>query len=412
MKPLAFRLRPTSFDDVVGQDHLVGKNGILTKMLENKKYLSFILYGNPGTGKTTIATIFSEHSELDTYFFNASIDNKAKLMQIIDTTAYHDILLIIDEIHRMKSDIQDYLLPYVENGKVTIIGLTALNPYQNINPAVRSRCHLYQVNDLSDEDIKKVVLKGQRELDVRFAIDDAAMDLIIRFANHEVRSALNLLEATSLVLNDGDILTANIVRRTMGQPNLLLDGDQDNFYELLSALQKSIRGSDVHASVFYLAKLLILGDLESIARRLQVIVYEDIGLANPNLAPKVVAACDVSKRVGLPEARIPLAAIVIEMALSPKSNSAMLAIDKAMDDIITKDTGLIPPHADNKEIRQKPEIYHYPHDYPDSLNDQTYLPDKISGTIYYEPKDETPYEQALKARYEEINKIKFYKKKQ
>ena len=172
MKPLAFRLRPTTFDEVVGQDHLVGKNGIITKMLEQKKYLSFILYGNPGTGKTTIATIFSEQSMLDTYFFNASTDNKAKLMDIIRTTTYHDILLIIDEIHRMKADIQDYLLPFVENGKVTIIGLTALNPYQNINPAVRSRCHLYQVNDLSDEDIKKVILKGQRELDVRFGIDE------------------------------------------------------------------------------------------------------------------------------------------------------------------------------------------------------------------------------------------------
>ena len=299
MKPLAFRLRPTTFDEVVGQDHLVGKNGIITKMLEQKKYLSFILYGNPGTGKTTIATIFSEQSMLDTYFFNASTDNKAKLMDIIRTTTYHDILLIIDEIHRMKADIQDYLLPFVENGKVTIIGLTALNPYQNINPAVRSRCHLYQVNDLSDEDIKKVILKGQRELDVRFGIDEEAMDLIVRFANHEVRSALNLLEATSLVLEDGDILTANLVRATMGKPNLLYGGE-DNFYELLSALQKSIRGSDVQASIFYLAKLLILGDLESIARRLMVIVYEDIGLANPNLAPKVVAACDVARKVGLP----------------------------------------------------------------------------------------------------------------
>ena len=406
MKPLAFRLRPTTFDEVVGQDHLVGKNGIITKMLEQKKYLSFILYGNPGTGKTTIATIFSEQSMLDTYFFNASTDNKAKLMDIIRTTTYHDILLIIDEIHRMKADIQDYLLPFVENGKVTIIGLTALNPYQNINPAVRSRCHLYQVNDLSDEDIKKVILRGQKELDVRFGIDEEAMDLIVRFANHEVRSALNLLEATSLVLEDGDILTANLVRATMGKPNLLLDGGEDNFYELLSALQKSIRGSDVQASVFYLAKLLILGDLESIARRLMVIVYEDIGLANPNLAPKVVAACDVARKVGLPEAKMPFASVVIEMALSPKSNSAMLAIDKAMHDVMNKDTGLIPDHADNKAIRKNPDIYHYPHDDVGSINPQTYLPDKIKGTIYYNPKDESPYESALKVRFDEINKIK------
>lgn len=410
MKPLAYRLRPTEFSEVVGQDHLVGKNGILTKMIATNKYLSYILYGNPGTGKTTIATIFSNKSKLDTYFFNASTDNKAKLMDIIDTTNYHDILLIIDEIHRMKSDIQDYLLPFIENGKVTIIGLTALNPYQNINPAIRSRCHLYQVNDLADDDLKKVIKRGLNELDVRIAIDDNALDLIIRFSNHEVRSALNLLEASSLLLNDGDILTSNIVRMVMGKPNLDLDGNQDNFYELLSALQKSIRGSDVHASIHYLARLIVLGDLETIARRLMVIVYEDIGLANPNLAPKVITACDVAKKTGLPEARIPLASIVIEMALSPKSNSAYLAIDQALSDLANIDTGVIPPHADNKEIKKNPEIYHYPHDDKNSLNDQSYLPDKISSKKYYQPKDESPYEKALKARYDEIEKIKFYKK--
>ncbi|MGI6782172.1 MAG: AAA family ATPase [Acholeplasmataceae bacterium] len=406
MKPLAYRLRPTEFNEVVGQDHLVGKNGILTKMLETGKYLSFILYGNPGTGKTTIAIIFSEKSQLDTYFFNASTDNKAKLMDICNTTAYHNVLLIIDEIHRMKADVQDYLLPFIESGKVTIIGLTALNPYQNINPAIRSRCHLYQVKDLADEDIKKVIERGKKELDIRFSIADEALDLIVRFSNHEVRSALNLLEATSLVLQDGDHLTPNIVRMVMGMPNLDLDAGEDNFYELLSALQKSIRGSDVHASLHYLGKLIVLGDLESIARRLMVIAYEDVGLANPNLAPKVVTACEVAKKVGLPEARIPLSAVVIEMSLSPKSNTAITAIDLALDDIKTIDTGVIPPHADNKAIRKNPNIYHYPHDSVNSLNEQTYLPSKIKNKKYYHPKDESPYEKALKTRYLEIEKIK------
>ncbi len=406
MKPLAYRLRPTEFSEVVGQDHLVGKNGILTKMLETGKYLSFILYGNPGTGKTTIATIFSEKSQLDTYFFNASTDNKAKLMDICNTTTYHNILLIIDEIHRMKSDVQDYLLPFVESGQVTIIGLTALNPYQNINPAVRSRCHLYQVKDLEDEDLKKVIERGKNELDLRFSISDEALDLIIRFSNHEVRSALNLLEATSLVLKDGDLLTPNVVRMVMGMPHLNLDGGEDNYYELLSALQKSIRGSDVHASIHYLGRLLVLGDLESIGRRLMVIVYEDIGLANPNLAPKVYTAYEVAKKVGLPEARIPLANVVIEMALSPKSNRAYLAIDEALNDIKNIDTGVVPPHADNKAIRKNPAIYKYPHDDPGSINEQNYLPLKIKNKKYYNPKDESPYEKALKTRYLEIEKIK------
>lgn len=406
MKPLAYRMRPSEFSDVVGQDHLVGKNGILTKMLEQQKYLSFILYGSPGTGKTTIALIFAEKAKIETFHFNASTDNKAKLIDIINATTYHDILLIIDEIHRMKSDVQDYLLPFIENGKVTIIGLTALNPYQNINPAIRSRCHLYQVNDLNDEDIKTALFRGTRELDVKFGISDGALDLITRFSNHEIRQALNLLEACSLVLNEGDMLTEQIVRMVMGKPNLALDGHEDNYYELLSALQKSIRGSDVHASIHYLAKLIVLGDLESIARRLIVISYEDIGLANPNLAPRVISAVEASKKIGLPEARILLSPIVIEMALSPKSNTAMLAIDSALHDIHNTNTGIIPDHADNKKIKSNPKIYHYPHDDKNSINPQTYLPDKIKDKKYYEPKDESPYENALKTRFDEIEKIK------
>lgn len=192
----------------------------------------------------------------------------------------------------------------------------------------------------------------------------------------------------------------------MGMPNLDLDAGEDDSYELLSALQKSIRGSDVHASLHYLGRLIVLGDLESIARRLMVIVYEDIGLANPNLAPKVFTACEVAKKIGIPEARIPLANIVIEMALSPKSNSAYMAINSVIDDIENIDIGVIPPHADNKAIRKNPSIYKYPHDDVNSINEQTYMPIKIKNKKYYLPKDETPYEKALRTRYLEIEKIK------
>lgn len=406
MEPLAFRMRPTHFSQVVGQDHLVGENGILPKMLETNKYLSFILYGPPGCGKTTIANIFAKESKIDTYFFNASTDNKQRLMDIIDTTAYHNILLIIDEIHRMKTDIQDYLLPFIENGKVTIIGLTALNPYQTVNPAIRSRCHLYRVNELTDDDLKSVILKGLEFLDLDLNINANAIDLIIRFSNHEVRSALNLLEAAALVLKDGDTITSSSIKMVMGKANLNLDSDGDNYYILLSALQKSIRGSDVHASLHYLARLIVLGDLESIIRRLMVISYEDIGLANPNLHNKVYLACEVSKKLGFPEARIPLSNIVIEMVLSPKSNSAITAIDFALKDLETIDTGLIPDFLNNQILMTKPDLYKFPHDYLNSLTDQNYLPSKIRTKKYYIPKTETKYEKALKERLDLIEKLK------
>lgn len=406
MKPLAYRLRPESFSDVFGQDHLIGEDGVLTAMLNKQKILSFILYGPPGTGKTTIAQIFSKQAQLDTYFFNASTDNKAKLKDIIDMTAYHDVLLIIDEIHRMKTDIQDYLLPYVENGHVTIIGLTTVNPYRSINLAIRSRCHLFQVKKLEDESIKQAIMRGLSLLEVDIKIDPHALDAIVRISNHEIRSALNILESASLLLEDGDVLSAQLVYRVSGKVHHDLDKNQDNFYDLLSALQKSIRGSDVDASIHYLARLITLEDLQSIIRRLLVIAYEDIGLANPMMGVKVSHACESALKVGLPEARIILGVIVIDMALSPKSNSGYLAIDQALDDYANIDTGSIPPQASNREISKDPSIYHYPHDDNNSLNEQRYMPYKLIHKTYYHPKPESKYEKALKERLLLIDKIK------
>ncbi|MDX9691456.1 MAG: replication-associated recombination protein A [Acholeplasmataceae bacterium] len=410
MKPLAYRLRPTTLESVFGQDHLVGKTGVLTAMLEKKKLLSFILYGPPGTGKTTIAELFAKSCGLDYYFFNASTDSKAKLKDILDTTSYHDILLVIDEIHRMKADVQDYLLPFMENGKATVIGLTTLNPFQSINMAIRSRCHLYEVHRLDDEAIEKALKNGLNELDVDIKIDQNAMKAMIRYANHEIRTALNILESASLVLNDGDVLTAQMVYRVAGKINLDLDDHEDHFYQLLSALQKSIRGSDVDASIHYLARLITLGDLQAIIRRLLVIAYEDIGLANPMMGVKVLSACDSAVKVGFPEARIMLGAIVIDMALSPKSNTAIIAIDEAITDFENNETGTVPDHANNQKIKVNPEIYHYPHNDKDSINDQSYLPKDIEHKTYYHPKDESAYEKALADRLKQIDKIKHRKR--
>lgn len=406
MQPLAYRIRPKVFSEVYGQDHLVGSNGILTAMLKKEKPMSFILHGPPGTGKTTIATIFAEETHIEAFFYNASTDNKARLSDLLQATNYRDILIIIDEIHRMKTDVQDVLLPYVESGKATIIGITTLNPYQSINMAIRSRCHLFEVNKLSDEDIEKALMNGLKHLDVKIKIEKKAVESIIRFANYEIRSALNLLESASLVLNDGDLLTNANILRIAGNAKFDLDKSEDNYYQLLSALQKSIRGSDVDAAVHYLARLITLGDLVSLSRRLLVIAYEDIGLANPTMGMKVLAGIEAANRVGFPEATLILSPIVIDMAISPKSNSAYNAINKALDDYQNGNTGPIPDFLDNNKIRLDPSIYQYAHDFKGALEDTIFLPEKIKHITYFNPKDDNRYENALKERLKLIDKIK------
>lgn len=404
MKPLAHRLRPVTFDDVVGQEHLVGPNGIIKTMLERKNLISFILYGSPGTGKTTIALITAENSGMDPYHFNASTDNKALLKEICDTTMYRDIVLIVDEIHRMKTDIQDYLLPFVENGKVTIIGITTLNPYSAVNPAIRSRCHIFKVEDIEADDIKNVLVKALHSDEISYdgEVSNEVLNYISESSNREVRTALNMLEATLIYGAKEHLITLAIAKRAIGDKSLRLDSDGSNFFDILSAFQKSIRGSDVQASLHYLARLLLIEDLQSVIRRLLVIVYEDVGMANPNLGPKVYAACQTALLVGLPEARIPLSVAVIDTALSPKSNTALTAIDKALDKYKEGKVGPIPDHILNRYIMQNPESYKYPHNYKNSVIYQQYLPNNIKEDVYYEPKEESSYEIALKKRLEAL----------
>lgn len=399
MKPLAHRLRPTEFDQVVGQDHLIGEKGIITSMIKQNKIISFILYGNPGTGKTTIAQLVAKKAGMESFNFSAATDSKARLKEIIDTTAYHDILVIIDEIHRMKTDIQDYLLPFVEEGKVTIIGLTTQNPYMSVNPAIRSRCHIYRLNDITESDIVKVLELALKSdyVDTDYRYTKGALEYIAQSAGGEVRTALNMLEATMLIDTD-EIITKEICKQAIGKPILKLDDQQDNYFDILSAFQKSIRGSDVDASLHYLARLITLEDLGSIVRRMLVIAYEDIGLANPNIGPKVVAACDAALKVGFPEARIPLSVAVIDMAISPKSNTAISAIDLALETYQTGKVGPIPSHILNREIKANQALYKFPHNYPKALVDQTYLPESNINDTYYNPKEESTYEKALKER--------------
>ena len=393
MKPLAYRIRPIEFSDIVGQDHLVGPKGVITKMLENNSLFSMILYGPAGCGKTSIASIIENKYSLSSYNFNASCDSKAKLKEIADATRYHETTIcIIDEIHRMKKDTQDFLLPYIESGALTIIGLTTENPYRAINPAIRSRCHIYRMNEIKKEDII-VLLNNVIQKENMKKMSNDILEYIAVASSAEIRTALNMLEIANML--DEDDLNLDNVKALVGKKAFLIDEKGENYYDVASAMIKSIRGSDPDAALHYLARLLKTEDLEFITRRLLCSAYEDIGLGNPNVGPRVYAACQAALSLGLPEARLPLAYAIVDLATSPKSNSTYLGIDAAIADLDNLVSMQIPPHILNKELKSGKYEYKYPHDYPKGYVKQQYLPDELIDKKYYNPKDTGSYERAI-----------------
>ena len=398
-EPLANALRPKKLSDVIGQEHLIGKDKIITNLVKNKKIFSLILYGPPGVGKTSIANAITEELGVKHRFLNATFNNK-KDFEIVfeETKLYGNIVLVVDEIHRLNKDKQDLLLPMLENGLITLIGLTTSNPYHKINPAIRSRCQIFELMPLKKEDISKGLLKASKSLS-EIKIDKDALDLIATMSNGDFRFAINLLEVAYYSSSDKKI-TTSLIKEINNKASSPMDSDETGHYDVLSAFQKSIRGSDVNAALHYLARLISSGDLDSIYRRMTVIAYEDIGLANPNMGVRVDACINACERVGLPEARIPLGNMVIDLCLSPKSNSGHTALDLALKDVENGNIGKVPSHINAQAFG-----YKYPHDYPGSYVVQQYLPDELKNRVYYKPKNNR-YEKMLKITLDNIEKIK------
>ena len=419
-RPLAYRMRPRTLDEVVGQQHLVGPGKIIRRMVDVKLLSSMILYGPPGTGKTSIASAIAGSTQFAFRTLNAATDTKKDLQIVVEEAKMSGtVILLLDEVHRLDKTKQDFLLPHLENGRIILIGATTENPYITINPAIRSRTQIFEVYPLSESDIyhalKQALQDSERGLGKdAITIDEVALTHLARVTNGDLRSALNALElaAKSTAEIAGTIhLTLAIISECVQRKAFSHDKDGDAHYDVISAFQKSIRGSDPDAALHYLARMVEAGDLASICRRLLVIGYEDIGLANPAAAARTVNAVLAAERLGFPEARIPLATAVVDLCLSPKSNSAYTALDAALADIKDGKSGQIPDHLRDSHYQGAEKLqrgvgYQYPHNYPDGWVNQTYLPDTLINTHYYQPKDTGRYEQALHQRLNELQKRK------
>ncbi len=407
IQPLSYRLRPQNIDEFIGLEETIHEYHFIQNCLEKKVLMSMIFYGQPGSGKTTLAICIANSLKLPYKILNATTSSKKDYEEAIAyAELYGHIILVIDEIHRLSKDKQDYFLSFVENGTITLIGATTANPFHHINPAIRSRCHLIEFLPLSKKSTIKILenaLKSQNGLNCQYTVEDGLLENIATLSAGDIRYALNILEILSLSSKNNhlDIVCLN---ENVKNAKSLIDKNEDGHYDAVSALQKSIRGSDVDASLYYLARLIAANDLDSIERRLCIIAYEDVGLGNPQAIQRTLNAIEVAKMVGFPEAMIPLGVAVVDLALSPKSRTACEAIEKAVEFVKTKPLPVpkylsLTPTGINK-------LDQYPYDRPDIWEKIQYLPEQVKNIIFYEGKPNSNYERALLENNKRLKAIK------
>lgn len=420
--PLASRLRPTTLDEVVGQQHIVGKDKLLYRAIKADKLSSIIFYGPPGTGKTTLAKVIANTTSAEFMQINATSAGKKDMEEVVAAAKNNQgmygkkTILFIDEIHRFNKGQQDYLLPFVEDGTIILIGATTENPYFEVNPALLSRSVIFELKKLSTEDIRTLLLRAVNDTEKGMGsyhaqMDDDALEFLADMANGDARAALTAIELGILTTDrseDGIIhITLDVASECIQKRVINYDKTGDNHYDTISAFIKSMRGSDPDAAVYYLARMLYAGeDVKFIARRIMILASEDIGNADPQALQVAVAAAQAVERLGMPEARIVLAQAVTYMASAPKSNSAINAIDKAMRVVQETKTPPVPVHLQDAHYKSAGKLghgkgYKYAHDYKNHYVKQQYLPDGLTGKVFYEP-SENGYEQQIRAYYKKI----------
>ena len=409
-KPLADQMRPETFEDVVGQTHLLSKDSTFRKVIDSGHISNMVFYGPPGTGKTTMANIIAKKANMSLYKLNgttASTEDIKKVINDINSLFTNNgILLYLDEIQYLNKKQQQSLLEFVESGDITLIASTTENPYFYIYPALLSRCTVFEFKAIQKSEIEKGLSRAAKNIDV--TVEKEALSLLALSANGDMRKALNNLEFLSNSLTKSNKITTKMVESFIDKANISYDRSEDKHFDNLSALMKSLRGSDPDAAVFYLAKMLEAGDLIAACRRLLCSAAEDVGMAYPNIIPIVKACVDSALQLGMPEARLPLSNAAILIATAPKSNSACLAIDAAISDIhqgkgINVPRTLQNTHYDGEDAKVKGQHYKYPHDYSHHWVKQQYLPDDIKNARYYIYQD-NKYEQNLKDYWDKVKK--------
>ena len=416
--PLADRIRPQTLDDVVGQRHLLGEGKALRRIIESGMIPNMVFYGPSGVGKTTVASIIARNTNMHLCKLNGTTASTADIRNVVAQVntlqAVNGVLLYLDEIQYFNKKQQQTLLEFIENGSITLIASTTENPYFYVYNAILSRSTVFEFKPVEREEVARAVERAFRllaeESGLSLRLEDGVAAYIAMACGGDVRKAMNAAELCTVAAQGGEemVVTMALARELTQRSALRYDRSGDEHYDILSAFQKSMRGSDPDAAMHYLARLLEAGDLPSACRRLMVCACEDVGLAWPQIIPIVKAAVDAAMMVGLPEARIPLADAVILVALAPKSNSGEAAIDAAMADIHKGKTGSIPrtlqnKHYDSAEVQNKGQFYQYPHDFPNHWVDQQYLPDTLLGARYYSF-GENKNEQSFKAYWENIKK--------